>query len=154
MFEELLELYKTKLTENEKELRGYQAMIQLAKAIENISQEALSAQSDAVLLKKLEDQVDSQSKELRDLKMELEAGKRISPPIEEQKRNALDNHAWTLISLLSNKQGSYTTNEIVEMLSLTKATVIGVMKRAAALDPDRLKLTRGKRRKISLTYVP
>jgi hypothetical protein len=32
--------------------------------------------------------------------------------------------------------------------------VISVMKRAVALDPDHLKLTRGKRRKINLAYVP
>jgi hypothetical protein len=153
MFEEILELYKTKLAEKEKDLRGYQSMIQLVTTIEKISQEGLSAQSNAALLKKLEDKVYRQSKELRDLKVELMAGKRISPSIE-KKSKALDGHAWNLIDLLSKKQGSYTTNDLVEMLGLNKTTVITVMKRAVALDPDHLKLTSGKRRKLSLAYVP
>jgi len=154
MFEELLELYKTKLAETEKELKGYQATIQLVSTIEKISQEGLSAESNAALLRKLEDQVNRQSKELRDLKAELMAGKRISPPIETQKSKALDGHAWNLIDLLSKKQGSCTTNELVEMLGLNKTTVITVMKRAVALEPDHLKLTAGKRRKLYLAYIP
>ena len=154
MFEEILELYKTRLAEKEKDLRGYQAMIQLVTTIEKMSQEVLSAQSNVALLKKLEDQVDRQSRELRDLKVELEAAKRISPPVRKQKGKTLDGHAWNLIDLLSKKQGGYTTNELVEMLDLNKTTVITVMKRAVALDPDHLKLTRGKRRKINLAYVP
>ena len=153
MFEEILELYKTKLAEKEKDLIGYQSMIQLVSTIEKISQEGLSARSNAALLKKLEDQVNRQSRELRDLKGELMAGKRISPPIE-KKSKALDGHAWSLIDLLSKKQGSYATNELVEMLGLNKTTVINVMKRAVALDPDHIKMTKGKRRKLSLTYVP
>jgi hypothetical protein len=153
MFEEILELYKTKLAEKEKDLIGYQSMIQLVSTIEKISQEGLSARSNAALLKKLEDQVNRQSRELRDLKGELIAGKRISPPIE-KKSKALDGHAWSLIDLLSKKQGSYATNELVEMLGLNKTTVINVMKRAVALDPDHIKMTKGKRRKLSLTYVP
>jgi len=154
MFEEILELYKAELAEKEKDLRGYQAMIQLVTTIEKMSQEFLSAQSNVALLKKLEEQVNRQSKELRDLKVELEAAKRISPPVRKQKGKTLDGHAWNLIDLLSKKQGSCTTNELVEMLGLNKTTVISVMKRAVALDPDHLKLTRGKRRKINLAYVP
>ena len=154
MFEEILELYKTRLAEKEKDLRGYQSMIQLVTTIEEMSQEGLSAQSNVALLKKLEDQVNRQSKELRDLKVELTAGKRISPPTEGKKSKALDGHAWNLIDLLSKKQGSFTTNELVEMLDLNKTTVITVMKRAVALDPDHLKLTAGKWRKLSLAYVP
>ena len=154
MFEELLELYETRLAEKEKDLRGYQAMIQLVTTIEKISQENLSPQSNVAILKKLEDQVNRQSKELRDLKAELMAAKRISPPIETQKSKALDGHAWNLIDLLKKKQGSFTTNELVEMLGLNKTTVISVMKRAVALDPDHLKMTAGKRRKLYLAYVP
>jgi uncharacterized membrane protein len=154
MFEELLQLYETKLAEKEKDLRGYQAMIQLVTTIEKISQETLSPQSNLALLKKLEDQVSRQSKELRDLKAELMAGKGISPPAEKQKSKALDGHAWDLIDLLKKKQGSCTTNELVEMLGLNKTTVISVMKRAIALDPDHLKMTTGKRRKLYLAYVP
>jgi uncharacterized membrane protein len=153
MFEELLELYKSKLAEKEKDLRGYQAMVQLATTIEKMSQESLSTQGNLALLKKLEDQVNRQSKELRDLKVELMAGKRISPPIE-KKSKALDGHAWNLIDILSKKHGSYTTNELVEILGLNKTTVINVMKRAVALDPDHIKMTKGKRRKFSLAYVP
>jgi hypothetical protein len=153
MFEELLELYKTKLAETEKELKGYQATVQLFNAIEKMSQEGLSAQSNTALLKKLEDQVNRQSRELRDLKAVL-AGKEISPPIERPKSKALDGHAWELIDLLSKKQGSYTTNELVETLGMNKTTVINVMKRALELDPEHVKMTHGKRRKLSLTYVP
>jgi len=129
-------------------------MIQLVTTIEKISQENLSPQSNVAILKKLEDQVNRQSKELRDLKAELMAAKRISPPIETQKSKALDGHAWNLIDLLKKKQGSFTTNELVEMLGLNKTTVISVMKRAVALDPDHLKMTAGKRRKLYLAYVP
>ena len=153
MFEEILELYKTKLAEREKDLRGYQSMIQLVTTIEKISQDTLSAQSNLALLKKLEDKVNRQSKELRDLKVELMAGKGISPPVEKQKIKALDGHAWNLVDLLSKKQGGFTTNELVEMLGLNKTTVITIMKRAVALDPDHLKLTKGKRRKLTLAYV-
>jgi uncharacterized membrane protein len=152
MFEEILELYKTKLAETEKELKGYQAMVQMVTTIEKISQEGLSAQSNMALLKKLEDQVNRQSKELRDLKAEIMGGKRILPPTE-KKSKALDGHAWNLIDILSKRQGSCTTNELVDMLGLNKTTVISVMKRAVALDPDHLKLTAGKRRKLSLAYV-
>jgi hypothetical protein len=154
MFEDLLEQYRTKLAEKERDLREYQATIQLVTTIEKISQEGISAKSNMALLKKLEDQVNGQSKELRDLKGELMAAKGISPPVEKQKIKALDGHAWNLIDLLSKKQGSYTTNELVEVLGLNKTTVISVMKRAVALDPDHIKLTAGKRRKLSLAYVP
>ena len=50
MFEELLELYRTKLAEREKELRGHQAMIQLVTTIERRSQESLSVLSNVALL--------------------------------------------------------------------------------------------------------
>jgi uncharacterized membrane protein len=153
MFEEILELYKAKFAEKEKELREYQAMTQLVSSIEKMSKEGLSAQSNVALLRKLEDQVNRQSKELRDLKSELMAGKGISPPARKQKGKALDGHAFNLIDLLSKKQGSCTANELVEMLGLNKTTVINVAKRAVALDPDHLRLTRGKRRKIGLEYV-
>ena len=121
MFEEILELYKAELAEKEKDLRGYQAMIQLVTTIEKMSQ---GFQSNVALLKKLEEQVNRQSKELRDLKVELEAAKRISPPVRKQKGKTLDGHAWNLIDLLSKKQGSFTTNELVEMLDLNKTTVL------------------------------
>jgi uncharacterized membrane protein len=153
MFEELLELYEKRLAEKEKDLKGYQAMIQLVTTIEKISQETLSRESNLALLKKLEDQVSRQSKELRDLRAAA-AGKEISPPIERPKSKALDGHALNLIDLLRKKQGSFTTNELVEMLGLNKTTVISVMKRAVALEPDHLKLTAGKRRKLHLAYVP
>jgi hypothetical protein len=153
MFEELLELYKTKLARTEKELKGYQATIQLVTTIQKMSQEGISGKSEAALLKKLEDQVSRQSRELQALKAVL-AGKEISPPIERPKSKALDGHAWNLFDLLSKKKGSYTTNELVEMLGLNKTTVINVMKRAVELDPDHVKMTKGKRRKLYLAYVP
>jgi hypothetical protein len=151
MFEELLELYKTKLAETEKELRGYQATIQMVTTLEKMSQKGLSAQSNLALLKKLEDQVSRQSKELRDLKTELAGGKKAAPT--EMKSKALDGHAWDLVELLSKKRGSYTTNELVETLGMNKTTVISVMKRAVELDPEHVKMSHGKRRKLSLEYV-
>jgi hypothetical protein len=154
MFEEFLEMYKAKLVEKEKDLRGYQSMIQLVTTIEKMSQASLFSQEDADSLKRLEEKINRQSRDLRALKMELESAKRTSPPIEKHRRKALDGHAWNLIDLVSKKQGSYTADEIMDMLDLSKTTVISVMKRAVALDPDRLKLTRGERRKLSLAYVP
>jgi hypothetical protein len=127
MIEELLDLYKTKLAETEREIRRYQATIQLVTTIEKMPHEGLCLQRNAALLKKLEDQVSRRSRELRDLKVELTAGKRISPPIERPKSKALDGHAWNLIDILSKRQGSYTTNELVEMLGMNKTTVISVI---------------------------
>jgi len=136
MFEELLELYKTKLAEKEMELNAYQATIQLVTAIQEMSLKSLSGKSEAALLKKLEDQVSRQSKELRDLKAELTGGKKAAPP--EKKSKALDGHARNLIEHLSEEQGRYTAGELVDLLGSNKTSVIAVMKRATALDPDHL----------------
>jgi hypothetical protein len=76
------------------------------------------------------------------------------PPTKSKVGRALDGHAWKLIDILRENKCNYNTNEIVDLLGLNKTTVIGVMKRAAALDPDHLRLTRGKRRKITLAYLP
>jgi hypothetical protein len=81
-------------------------MVQMVTTIEKISQEGLSTKGNMALLKKLEDQVDRLSKELRDLNGELLAGKRISPPTE-KKSKALDGHAWNLIDILSKKEGRF-----------------------------------------------
>jgi hypothetical protein len=130
-------------------------MVQLVTAIEKISQEGSpSSQSIAASLKNLEDEVNRQSKELRDLKNIIGAKKGSSPPTKSKRGRALDGHAWELIDIIRENQSNYNTNEIVNLLGLNKTTVIGVMKRAAALEPDHLKLTRGKRRKIFLEYVP
>jgi hypothetical protein len=130
-------------------------MVQLVATIEKISQEGRSSKSIAASLKKLEDEVNRQSKELRDLKNMIGGAKKGSlSPTKSKMGRALDGHAWKLIDILRENKGNYNNNEIVDLLGLNKTTVIGVMKRAAALDPDHLRLTRGKRRKITLAYLP
>lgn len=160
MFEELLELYKTKATQTEKKLREEQSMIALILAIENMSEMLSTKQRDVELLGRLIDQVDRLSKEVTDLKSQLKARQgRSSAPVAPQPQitsegRALDNHARTLIELMSERPGRFTTSDLVDMLGLNKTTVISVMKRAVELDPIHVKLTQGKRRKLNLSYIP
>ncbi len=158
MFEELLELYKTKAAEIEKEKTEAQAMITLIAAIDKMSTELGSKQSDVELLGRLIDQVDRLSKEVSDLKSQLKARQgRAAAPVAEpatSEGKALDNHARTLIDIIAERPGRYTTSELVDMLGLNKTTVISVMKRALELDPRHVKMTQGKRRKLYLAYVP
>lgn len=157
MFEELLELYKTKAAEIEKERKEAQAMITLVSAIEKMSGELNARQTDVDLLGRLIDQVDHLSKDVADLKSQLKAKQgRQTPPAQElgsSECKALDGHAKSLIDIISERPGRYTTSELVDMLGLNKTTVINVMKRAVDIDP-RVRLTQGKRRKLYLTYVP
>ena len=156
MFEELLELYKTKAAEIEKERKEAQAMITLVSAIEKMSSELNARQTDVDLLGRLIDQVDRLSKDVADLKSQLKAKQGRQSPVQElgsSDGKALDGHAKSLIDIISERPGRYTTSELVDMLGLNKTTVINVMKRAVDLDP-RVKLTQGKRRKLYLTYVP
>ena len=156
MFEELLELYKTKAAEIEKERKEAQAMITLVSAIEKMSGELNARQTDVDLLGRLIDQVDRLSKDVADLKSQLKAKQGRQSPAQElgsSEGKALDGHAKSLIDIISERPGRYTTSELVDMLGLNKTTVINVMKRAVDLDP-RVKLTQGKRRKLYLTYIP
>lgn len=156
MFEELLELYKTKAAEIEKERKEAQAMITLVSAIEKMSSELNARQTDVDLLGRLIDQVDRLSKDVADLKSQLKAKQGRQSPVQElgsSDGKALDGHAKSLIDIISERPGRYTTSELVDMLGLNKTTVINVMKRAVDLDP-RVKLTQGKRRKLYLTYIP
>ena len=156
MFEELLELYKTKAAEIEKERKEAQAMITLVSAIEKMSNELNARQTDVDLLGRLIDQVDRLSKDVADLKSQLKAKQGRQSPAQElgsSEGKALDGHAKSLIDIVSERPGRYTTSELVDMLGLNKTTVINVMKRAVDLDP-RVKLTQGKRRKLYLTYIP
>ncbi len=157
MFEELLELYKTKAAEIEKERTEAQAMITMIAAIDRMSTELNSKKSDVELLGRLIDQVDRLSKDVADLKSQLKARQGRSVPAPEQNAGegkALDNHAHTLIDIIAERPGRYTTSELVDMLGLNKTTVISVMKRALELDPRHVKMTQGKRRKLYLAYVP
>ncbi len=157
MFEELLELYKTKAAKIEKEKTEAQAMITLIAAIDKMSTELSSKQSNVDLLGRLIDQVDRLSKEVADLKSQLKARQGRAAPAAEQNSNegkALDNHARTLIDIIAERPGRYTTSELVDMLGLNKTTVISVMKRALDLDPRHVKMTQGKRRKLYLSFVP
>jgi hypothetical protein len=156
MFEELLELYKIKAAEIDKERKEAQAMITLVSAIEKMISDLNAKQTDVDLLGRLIDQVDRLSKEVADLKSQLKAKQGRSAPVQEQgssEGKALDGHARSLIDIISERPGRYTTSELVDMLGLNKTTVISVMKRAVDLDP-RVKLTQGKRRKLYLTYIP
>jgi methylphosphotriester-DNA--protein-cysteine methyltransferase len=156
MFEELLELYKTKAAEIEKERKEAQAMVTLVSAIEKMSSELNARQTDVDLLGRLIDQVDRLSKDVADLKSQLKAKQGRQSPAQEpgsSEGKALDGHAKSLIDIISERPGRYTTSELVDMLGLNKTTVINVMKRAVDLDP-RVKLTQGKRRKLYLTYIP
>jgi DNA-binding MarR family transcriptional regulator len=157
MFEELLELYKTKAEEMEKQRKEAQDMVILVSAIEKICKDLNAKQSDVDLLGRLIDQVDRLSKEVADLKSQLRA--RQGRPAQIQETNssegkALDNHARSLIDIMAERPGRYTTSELVDMLGLNKTTVISVMKRALELDPMHVKMSQGKRRKLFLAYVP
>lgn len=156
MFEELLEVYKTKVEEIEKNRKEAEAMLLLVSAIEKISREIDTKQSDVDLLGRLIDQVDRLSKEVSDLKSQLRARQGRSAPIAETnlgEGKALDNHARSLIDIMVERPGRYTTSELVDMLGLNKTTVISVMKRSHELDPKHVKMTQGKRRKLYLSYV-
>lgn len=154
MFEELLELYKNKAAETERKLREERAMIELITAVNRLTESAGPGRN-VELLGRLIDQVDRLSKEVADLKTQLRARHaRASKDLEYGEGRAIDKHARALIEIMSERPGDYTTAELVDMLGLNKTTVITVMKRAADLDPRHVKLTHGKRRKLTLTYVP
>jgi len=156
MFEELLELYKTKAEEIEKERKEAQSMVLLVSAINKISKDLDSKKSDVELLGRLIDQVDRLSKEVADLKSQLRARQGRPAPAQETSSGdgkALDNHARSLIDIMAERPGRYTTSELVDMLGLNKTTVISVMKRALELDPKHVKMSQGKRRKLYLAYV-
>jgi hypothetical protein len=157
MFEELLDLYKTKATEIERQRKEAQAMIMLVASVEQLSKDISSKQSDVELLGRLIDQVDRLSKDVADLKSQFRAKQGRSAPVQEQAAGngkALDSHAQSLIDIMAERPGRYATSELVDMLGLNKTTVISVMKRALELDPKHVKMTQGKRRKLYLAYVP
>ncbi|HOO54855.1 MAG TPA: hypothetical protein PLY09_05490 [Methanothrix sp.] len=157
MFEELLEVYKKKVAESERELEETQAMIGLIMAVENMSNMLSMKQQDVDLLGRLIDQVDHLSKEVSDLKSQMKTRHTRPSAIRNQKigeGNALDAHTENLIDLMKERPGRYTTSELVDMLGLNKTTVISVMKRAVEMDPSHVKLTQGKRRKLYLSYTP
>jgi hypothetical protein len=156
MFEELLELYKTKAEEIEKERKEAHGMLMLVSAIEKISRETDSKKSDVELLGRLIDQVDRLSKEVADLKSQLRTRQGRPAPVQETSSGdgkALDNHARSLIDIMAERPGRYTTSELVDMLGLNKTTVISVMKRALELDPKHVKMSQGTRRKLYLAYI-
>ena len=83
MFEELLELYKTKAVEIEKERKEAQAMITLVSAIDKMSGELKARQTDVDLLGRLIDQVDRLSKDVADLKSQMKAKQGRQSPAQE-----------------------------------------------------------------------
>ena len=155
MFEELLEVYKSKATLNERALKESQAMMALVLAVENMAEMLSSKQRDVEILGRLIEQVDHLSKEVADLKSQIRSRQLCSDQAQNiRDSNALDNHAKALIEIMSERPGRYATSEIVDMLGLNKTTVINAMKRAEKLDPAHIKLTQGKRRKLYLAYTP
>ncbi|HOT07012.1 MAG TPA: hypothetical protein PLI05_03215 [Methanotrichaceae archaeon] len=158
MFEDLLELYKAKAAATERNLKEQQSMIALVLAVDNLSEMISSKQRDVELLGRLIDQVDRLSKEVSDMKSQLKARQGRLPvqasATASREGRALDNHAWSLIGLMKERPGKYATSELVDMLGLNKTTVISVMKRAAELDVRHIKLTHGKRKKLTLSYTP
>ena len=82
MFEELLELYKTKADEIEKSRKEAQSMILLVSAMERISREMDSKQSDVELIGRLIDQVDRLSKDVADIKSQLRTRQGTPVPIQ------------------------------------------------------------------------
>lgn len=156
MFEELLELYRGRVEEIERSKKEAQAMVSLISTMENFSSEIASKQNDVELIGRLIDQVDRLSKDVSDLKSQLRArqGRVASvPDAVGGDGKALDNHAASLIEIMAERPGRYTTSELVDMLGLNKTTVISVMKRAHDIDPVHVKMTQGKRRKLYLSYV-
>jgi hypothetical protein len=157
MFEELLELYKTKIADIDNEKCEMQAMVSLITTIDKMSGELCSKQNEIELIGRLIDQVDRLSKDVADLKSQFKARQgRILPPQQQVANDgkALDNHAQALIKILAERPGRFTTSELVDMLGLNKTTVISVMKRAVELDSRHVKISQGKRRKLYLSYVP
>ncbi|MDM7934715.1 MAG: hypothetical protein QUS08_04915, partial [Methanothrix sp.] len=73
MFEELLDIYRRKAEEMEKERKEAQAMVVLVTAVEKLSRELTSRQNDVEVLGKLIEQVDRLSKEVADLKSQVRA---------------------------------------------------------------------------------
>ena len=156
MFEELLELYKTKAEEIEKNKKETQALILMVSAMDKLYNEANSKQNNVELIGRLIDQVDRLSKEVSDLKSQIRTRQVRAAPVEETSSGdgkALDNHARSLIDIMEERPGRYTTSELVDMLGLNKTTVISVMKRAHEIDPMHVKMTQGKRRKLYLSYA-
>ncbi len=157
MFEELLELYKTKIADIDNERRELQAMVSLITTIDKMADELGSKQNEIGLIGRLIDQVDRLSKDVADLKSQFRARQgRILPSQQQEanERKALDTHARVLINLLAERPGRFTTSELVDMLGLNKTTVISVMKRAVELDSKHIRMSQGKRRKLYLSYVP
>jgi hypothetical protein len=158
MFEEILEIYKTKSEEKEKERREAQGMVTLVTALDKMFNDISLKQRDVELLGRLVEQVDRMSKEVADLKSQFKARQMRAVAVPEQttpgEGKALDKHARALIDLMAERPNRYTTNELVDMLGLNKTTVISVMKRAMELDPRHVKMSQGKRRKLFLTYIP
>jgi hypothetical protein len=156
MFEELLDLYKTKIAEIDREKKEAQAMVMLIAAIDKVTGELSSKQNEMELIGRLIDQVDRLSRDVADLRSQFRAKQgRVSSMPEQMvgEGRALDNHARTLIEIMAERPGRYTTSELVDMLGLNKTTVISVMKRALELDPKHVKMNQGKRRKLYLSYV-
>jgi len=157
MFEELIELYKTKIADIDNERREMEAMVSLIKSIDRIAGELGSKQDEVELIGRLIDQVDRLSKDVADLKSQFRARQGRILPAQQQVTNegkALDSHARALINILAERPGRFTTSELVDMLGLNKTTVISVMKRAVDLDSKHIKMSQGKRRKLYLSYVP
>jgi len=83
MFEELLDLYKTKIAEIDREKKEAQAMVTLIAAIDKMSGDLSSKQNEMELIGRLIDQVDRLSRDVADLRSQFRAKLGRASPIPE-----------------------------------------------------------------------
>jgi hypothetical protein len=155
MFEELLELCNTRSAELEREQKKVQEMTDLLVGMNKLSGYINSNKNDVVILGRLIDQVDRFSKELADLKSQMTVKQSCSaPPVGTTKKSrSLDNRAKALIEILIDRPGEYSVRDLVDMLGINRVLVWQVMKRAQDMDPKHIRLTKGKRRALYISYV-
>jgi hypothetical protein len=157
MFEELLELCNTRSAELEREQKKVQEMTDLLVGMNKLSGYINSNKNDVVLLGRLIDQVDRFSKELADLKSQMTVKRSCSVQPAQgrmaRKGRSLDNRAKALIEILIDRPGDYSTRDLVDMLGINRVLVWQVMKRAQDMDPKHIRLTKGKRRALYISYA-
>lgn len=165
MFEEILEQYQNKRIEIEQDLKKMQDVIELITTLNKISSGELSStqtnsnQSDFRLLGRLIDQVDRLSKEVTDLKSQREFKRQSLSSLPVRARGTdsyriLDSHVKVLLGMVTERPGSYSTNQLVDMMGMSKSAVLNIMKRAVEADPKHFKITQGKKKAFYLTYTP
>jgi hypothetical protein len=70
-----------------------------------------------------------------------------------RKSRSLDNRARALIEILTDRPGDYSVRDLAYMLGINRVLVSQVMKRDMEMDPKHIRLTKGKRRTLHISYV-